>query len=119
MSEPAILAQYDALAEVLEKAGFAPDAIVVAITMLDNLCIGAALDLAAPSVVWAVDDRDSALRRALTHADPTLNRPDRAFEHQLALIVRGLSRQLDEEAGSGAASATPQGDGGILLAQPE
>ena len=105
VSEPAILAQYDALAEVLEKAGFAPDAIVVAITMLDNLCIGAAFDLAAPSVVWAVDDRDSALRRALTQAGPKLNRQDRAFEDQLALIVRGLAHQLAEDASAGTAGA--------------
>jgi hypothetical protein len=91
VSEPAILVQDNSLAEVLEKAGFAPDAIVVAVTMLDRLCIGAALDLAAPSVVWAVDDRDSAVHRALTEAGPELklNRQDRAFELHFASSSKG------------------------------
>jgi AcrR family transcriptional regulator len=97
VSEPAILARYDELAGVLEKAGLGPDAIVIAVTMLDTLCIGAALDLSAPSVVWAVDDSTSALGRALDRSRPDLDRAERAFDLQLSLIVDALERQLAEE----------------------
>jgi AcrR family transcriptional regulator len=106
VSEPAILAQYDALAAVLEEAGFTPDATVLAITMLDNLCIGAALDLAAPSVVWAVDDRSSALGRALSGAPSDRDRQERAFELQLSLVVDGLARQLSAESALAGGRAT-------------
>lgn len=97
VSEPGILARYDELAEVLEKAGHSPDEIVVVVTMLDNLCIGAALDVSAPSVVWAVDDSASALGRALAGSRPDLDRAGRAFELQLSLIVEALERGLAED----------------------
>ncbi len=58
--------------------------------MLDTLCLGAALDLGAPSEVWAAG-RDSPLARSLggtAHAE--LSRT--AFDRQLRLIVADLAR---------------------------
>jgi AcrR family transcriptional regulator len=93
VSDPVTLAQYERLAELLhERAGLTGADLVVAITMLDTLCLGAALDLAAPSEVWATLDQDAALTRSLvgtSHAE--LSRT--AFDRQLRLIVDDLARQ--------------------------
>ena len=93
VSDPVTLAQYDQLAELLQvRAGLTGDDLVVAITMLDTLCLGAALDLGAPSEVWAALDRESTLTRSLagtSHAE--LSRT--AFDRQLRLIVTDLARQ--------------------------
>jgi AcrR family transcriptional regulator len=97
VTHPATLAQYDAIAEVLERAGLSADSIIMAITMLDTLCLGAALDLSAPSVIWDDDGRDTAMTRAVAGATPGMDRPQHAFEVQLALIVDALSRQLETE----------------------
>lgn len=94
VSAPATLAQYDLIAQVLERAGLSADSIVMAITMLDTLCLGAALDLAAPSVIWQPRGAESALSRALAGADADVDRSRRAFEVQLALIVGELSGRL-------------------------
>lgn len=94
VSAPNTLAQYDLVAEVLERAGLGADSIVMAITMLDTLCLGAALDLAAPSVIWEPRGAESSLSRALAGATPDVDRSSRAFEIQLALIVGELASQL-------------------------
>ena len=96
VSNPVTLAQYDRLAEILEdQAGLTGDDLLVAITMLDNLCLGAALDLAAPPEIWSADNRDTALTRALAAApDPDRDRSRRAFERQLEVIIASLARQL-------------------------
>jgi AcrR family transcriptional regulator len=96
VSNPETLGQYDRLAQILEEqAGLTGDALLVAITMLDNLCLGAALDLAAPSEVWTADGRDTALTRALAAApDPDRERSRRTFERQLELIITSLEVEL-------------------------
>jgi hypothetical protein len=45
--------------------------------MLDNLCLGAALDLGAPSEVRTAHDHDSALARALASAERRADGPVR------------------------------------------
>ena len=100
VTDPATLAQYDTVAELLEQAGLSADSIIMAITMLDTLCLGAALDLGAPSVIWDHSGRDTALTRASTGATPGVDRPQHAFEVQLSLIVDALSRQLATERAS-------------------
>ncbi len=92
VSDPLTLAHYERLAELLQdRAGLVGADLVVAITMLDTLCLGAALDLAAPAEVWADRARDTALARSLvgtSHA--ALSRA--AFDRQLRLIVDDLAR---------------------------
>lgn len=96
VSNPETLAQYDRLAAILEEqAGLTGDDLLVAITMLDTLCLGAALDLAAPTEVWTADDRDTSLTRALAAApDPDRDRSRRSFQRQLEVIIASLARQL-------------------------
>jgi AcrR family transcriptional regulator len=96
VGNPDTLAQYDRLAAILEdQAGLSGDDLLVAITMLDTLCLGAALDLAAPAEVWTADGRDTALTRALAGApDPQRDRSRRSFERQLELIIGSLARQV-------------------------
>jgi AcrR family transcriptional regulator len=93
VSDPVTLAQYDQLAALLqERAGLTGDDLVVAITMLDTVCLGAALDLGAPSEVWAVD-RDSALTRSLG-GTPHAELSRKAFDRQLRLIVTDLAGRI-------------------------
>lgn len=89
VSDPGTLAQYDTIAALLETAGLSADDILRAITVLDTLCLGAALDLTAPVVIWAAGE-DSALTRALAGATPGVDQSRRAFEFQLELIVGSL-----------------------------
>ena len=65
--------------------------------MLDTLCLGAALDLGAPSVIWEVNGRTSALSRALSGAMSDVDRTTQAFEIQLGLIVQELANRLAAE----------------------
>jgi AcrR family transcriptional regulator len=93
VTDPVTLAQYEQLAEVLQqRAGLTGDDLVVAITMLDTLCLGAALDLGAPSEVWASIDREATLTRSLT-GTPHVDLSRAAFDRQLRLIVDDLARQ--------------------------
>jgi len=97
VTDPETLARYDELAEVLHRgAGLTGEPLMVAITMLDNLCLGAALDLGAPSDVWAATDRDSELARAATEATHR-DTSDAAFDRQLRLIVTDLARQAEAQ----------------------
>lgn len=49
VSDPTTLRQYDALAVKLAESGFSPRSIVLSVSALDVLCLGAALDASAPS----------------------------------------------------------------------
>ena len=100
ITDPVTLQQYASLAGTLAGAGFGPDSIVLAITMLDNLCLGAALDVGAPSVIW--DDNpalDSPLQAALTRSTLGADRAEQGFELGLALTIRGLAERLAADTG--------------------
>lgn len=93
ITDPGTIARYDQLAEVLHAgAGLDGDGLMTAITMLDNLCLGAALDLGAPSEVWAAADRDTRLTRAAAMSSQQA-RSRAAFDRQLRLIVDDLARR--------------------------
>lgn len=93
VTDPSTLAQYERLAEILhDQAGLSGSDLIVAITMLDNLCLGAALDLGAPSDVWDAFDRDTPFTRALSASSRT-EIAKAAFDRQLRLIVADLARQ--------------------------
>lgn len=85
---------------MLTGAGFGPDAVVLAVTMLDNLCLGAALDVGAPSVIWQNDPAlDSPLRTALGRGTLSLDRAEKGFELGLSLTLRGLAELRARESG--------------------
>ena len=95
VSNPAVLRQYDALAVTLAQAGFRPRSIVLSVSMLDTLCLGAALDVGAPSIVWdQPGDRESVLHKAIGSAAFDGDRSEVAFALQLEWIIQGMSRML-------------------------
>ncbi|WP_395726936.1 TetR/AcrR family transcriptional regulator [Nakamurella sp.] len=92
------LHQYGALAGLLSRAGFGPDEVVLAITMLDTLCLGAALDVGAPSVIWEESPGlDSPLQTALGRATLGPDRAEKGFELGLSLTIRGLAEMLEAQ----------------------
>jgi AcrR family transcriptional regulator len=96
VSSPEVMGMYDELAETLSAAGVADDQLLDVITMCDSVVLGAALDLAAPDEVWAVDQaRSPALIAAIQHAGSGRQRSDRAFELALDLLVAGIASMVE------------------------
>jgi len=92
-----VIAMYEDMATVLERAGFAGPDVVAAISMIDSFALGAALDLAAPDVVWAPPAEGfPTLSRALGHAGPPEQRGEDAFNFGLETIIAGLRSRLAE-----------------------
>jgi AcrR family transcriptional regulator len=93
---PAVLAGYERVVALMEKSGFPLPAVMTVLTALENFVLGAALDLAAPEVMWAVppgidaDRLNAAL--AAQPAEPT--RADRAFDFGIAVLLRGCADLL-------------------------
>jgi hypothetical protein len=60
--------------------------------MLDTLCLGAALDVGAPSVVWdQPPDRQSPMQHAIAATRFKNGRSETAFALQLSWIVDGMA----------------------------
>jgi AcrR family transcriptional regulator len=98
VSDPTTLRQYDRIAAVLGKAGFSARSVVLSVSSLDVLCLGAALDAAAPSSVWSNPAvPESAMHDAVVAADLGLSRSEAAFELQLDWVIAGMTRQLDAD----------------------
>ena len=101
---PQVLAGYERMVALMEKAGFPLPSVMTALTALENFVLGAALDLAAPEVMWAVPPGLSADRLAAAlaaqPAEPT--RADRAFDFGVDLLLRGCAELLN--AGTGQAN---------------
>lgn len=90
-----VIAMYEELAQTLERAGFSGRDVLSAISTVDAFAIGAALDLAAPEVVWAPPSPGyPALVRALGHAPSGAQRAREAFEFGLDVLVAGLRGRL-------------------------
>ncbi len=73
------------------------DQLLDVITMCDSVVLGAALDLAAPDEVWAVDQaRSPALVAAIEQAGSGRERSDRAFELALDLLLIGIASLVSQ-----------------------
>lgn len=95
VSDPTTLRQYDALAVTLAEAGFSSRSIVLSVSALDVLCLGAALDSSAPSMVWAAQpDANSPLQDAAAESGLAGNRSREAFELQLGWAISGMAELL-------------------------
>ncbi|TQN33563.1 TetR family transcriptional regulator [Haloactinospora alba] len=92
VTDPATIALYERVARVLERAGFAGEELVTAVTVLDSFILGAALDATAPIELWAAGTReDSALARAAAATSSRgRERADRTFERGLRGIITSL-----------------------------
>jgi AcrR family transcriptional regulator len=96
VSSPEVMGMYDELAETLSAAGVPDSQLLDVITMCDSVVLGAALDLAAPDEVWAVDQaRSRALILAIQQAGSGRERSDRAFELALDILVAGVASMVD------------------------
>lgn len=95
ITDPDVIGLYEDLALALEAAGFRGRDIVSAISTIDSFALGAALDLAAPEVVWDPPaDGYPALKRALSFSGPPSERGDHAFDFGLDVIIAGLRAKL-------------------------
>jgi len=97
VSSPEVLAGYEALAQVLERAGADGRAVVHVITVLDCLVLGSALDAGAPVEVWADGGAATpAMGRALRAVTGEAgDRSAEAFELGLASLLGGLGAVVD------------------------
>ncbi|MHC6229401.1 TetR/AcrR family transcriptional regulator [Arthrobacter sp. MMS24-T111] len=90
-----VIGLYEDLALALEAAGFKGREVVSAISTIDSFALGAALDLAAPDVVWDPPAEGyPALKRALGFAGPPAERGNHAFDFGLDVIIGGLRAKL-------------------------
>jgi AcrR family transcriptional regulator len=96
VSSPEVIGMYDELAETLSAAGVADGQLLDVITLCDSVVLGAALDLAAPDEVWAVDQaRSRALIAAIRQAGSGRERSDRAFELALDILMVGIAGMVE------------------------
>ena len=96
VSSPEVMAMYDELAEILSGAGVPDGQLLDVITICDAVVLGAALDLAAPDEVWAVDHaRSPALIAAIQQSGSGRQRADRAFDLALDILIAGIARLAD------------------------
>ena len=90
-TDPEVIGLYEDLALALEAAGFRGRDVVSAISTIDSFALGAALDLAAPEVVWDPPAEGyPALKRALGFSGPPSERGGHAFDFGLDVIIAGL-----------------------------
>lgn len=82
---------YEDMATVLAKAGLAPSAIVPAITTVDYLVLGSALELTAPEVVWSPPQGlFPMLSEAIAGLGSPAERSDAAFSFGLETVLAGI-----------------------------
>lgn len=94
---PLVIEAYERMAVLLDDGGFRPQDALSVLTAVENLIIGAALDLAALEVMWEIPEGVDApaLARALAAAPPGPQRADRAFEIGLCALLTGVAQFLD------------------------
>ena len=97
VSSPEVMGMYDELAETLSAIGITEDRLLDVITTCDSIVLGAALDIAAPDEVWAVDQaRSPALVAAIQQAGSGRQRSDRAFALALDILVAGIASLVEK-----------------------
>ncbi len=98
VQDPGVIAVYEAMAVVLERAGLAREAIVPAVSAIDYLALGSALDLTAPEVVWAPPEGGfPVLSRAIERLGTVEERAEAAFAFGLEVLIAGLRAQVLHE----------------------
>jgi len=107
ITDPTVLASYEAVTGMLLRGGFPEDEVVLWLSVVDNFALGSALDLAAPDEVWrpsAPAGQDSPTPRmdaAVRAATRGRERADAAFELGLTALVAGMRAHLDAAADNG------------------
>lgn len=89
-----VIGIYEDMAVVLERAGLGRAALVPAISTIDYLVLGSALDVTAPEVVWAPPEgRFPVLSRAIEGLGSVEERAEAAFAFGLDVLVAGVRVQ--------------------------
>lgn len=88
---------YETLAQVLETAGFQRELLLDALSLIDLMVLGSAIDAASPEPPWEPSERDQpALSRALAaQMEADARRQDRAFALGLDAVITELERKLN------------------------
>ncbi|MET9802653.1 TetR/AcrR family transcriptional regulator C-terminal domain-containing protein [Streptomyces sp. NPDC006368] len=84
---PKVLEQYERAVGLLLAVGFAAEDVMPALTGLENLVLGSALDLAAPATMWELPDENSTPHLARALAAVGAGRADAAFEVALEGLI--------------------------------
>ncbi|WP_104045415.1 TetR/AcrR family transcriptional regulator [Arthrobacter sp. ZGTC412] len=86
-----VMGIYEDMAVVLGNAGLAACAVVPAITTVDYLVLGSALELTAPEVVWSPPPGQfPALSAAIANLGSPAKRSDTAFAFAVEMLLTGL-----------------------------
>lgn len=87
----AVMGIYEDMVIVLGKAGLPTSAVVPAISTVDYLVLGSALELTAPEVVWSPPPGEfPALSAVIANLGPPARRSDAAFAFGLDMLLAGL-----------------------------
>ncbi|WP_411375057.1 TetR/AcrR family transcriptional regulator C-terminal domain-containing protein [Arthrobacter sp. MPF02] len=88
-----VMGIYEDMAQVLGRAGLDRATIVPAITTVDYLVLGSALELTAPEVVWSPPEgKFPALTEAIGDLGPPAHRSDTAFAFGLETLLAGIRK---------------------------
>lgn len=89
-----VIGIYEDMAVVLERAGLGRESLVPAISAIDYLALGSALDVTAPEVVWAPPEgRFPVLSRAIEGLGSVEERAEAAFAFGLDVLISGVRVQ--------------------------
>lgn len=93
-----VIGLYDDIARTLERSGLDGDQIAPALSLIDYIALGAALEFTAPEEVWSPQpDLYPALTRAVQHDISPAERMERAFEFSLDILVAGIATRLKQK----------------------
>lgn len=97
ITDPVVIANYDALATAFADAGCPDDEVLAMVAVVDAFAIGFGLDLISPDEIWRPGIPTRTLGRLLDDAERGDQRSDRAFEIGLELLVASLRARLDRQ----------------------
>jgi len=90
ITDPWVIAGYDALATALVDAGVPDDEVLAIVAIVDAYAIGFGLDLASPDEIWRPDVPTRTLGRLIADAARGAERSDAAFEIGLEMLIASL-----------------------------
>jgi AcrR family transcriptional regulator len=94
ITDPHVIAEYDALATALVDGGFPDDDVLTLVAILDAFALGFGLDQTSPEEIWRPGDDTRTLGRLIAGAKVGEERSEQAFEIGLDLLMQALRSRL-------------------------